>query len=160
MGRDGVDLSDYRYRGAGALVSLHETHLRSFLAVWREARSRRLALPETEDPDCASLDAMLRHVLRAARGYMTWCCEVLDLADPEIPSAPTAEHVADSHEAYAEILLDRWRESPLREVEEKRFYDPPHLSRWKVPYCVDAMLEHAVMHPIRHERQLNSLLGT
>ncbi len=149
---------DYRYGGARALVSLHEIHLRRFVAAWREAKERGVALPMTEDRDYASLDALLRHVLRDARGYLGWCCEVLSLADPGIPPTPAVGEIAVAHEAYVEILLDRWRTSPLRDVEEKRFYHPTHLSRWKVAYCVDAMLEHAVMHPIRHEHQLRMLL--
>jgi hypothetical protein len=32
-------------------------------------------------------------------------------------------------------------------------------SRWGTEYCIDAMLEHAVMHPIRHEFQLRNLMG-
>jgi hypothetical protein len=32
-------------------------------------------------------------------------------------------------------------------------------SRWNVHYCIDAMLEHAVMHPIRHTFQLQELLA-
>ena len=38
-------------------------------------------------------------------------------------------------------------------------FDEEHLSRWKVTYCIDGMLEHAVMHPIRHRVQLEALLG-
>lgn len=36
---------------------------------------------------------------------------------------------------------------------------PEYPSRWKTLYCVDAMLEHAVMHPIRHAFQLEELMG-
>ena len=48
----------------------------------------------------------------AARGYMTWMCEVLELPDPEI----------------------------------------------RIPPEPTALLEHAVMHPIRHAFQLEELM--
>ena len=153
------DVPDHRYGGATALVELHEKHLRSFLDVWREARERGVALPATEDGDCAALDALLHHVLSCARGYLTWCCEVLALDDPGIPPYPDGAAPDEVLADWTETLLDRWRDSPLREVEEERFYRPTHRSRWKVRYCVDAMLEHAVMHPIRHERQLRRILS-
>jgi hypothetical protein len=30
--------------------------------------------------------------------------------------------------------------------------------QWRTRYCVDSMLEHAVIHPIRHAFQLNELM--
>ena len=78
-----IDLA-YKSRAVRALVLLHDEHLRRFLVVWKQARAASVTLPQTEDPAYASLDTLLRHVLRAARGYMTWMCEVLELPDPEI----------------------------------------------------------------------------
>ena len=97
---------------------------------------------------------MLLHVLSAARGYLTWCCEALDIEEPGLPGTPGLESIEASLDTHLEGLLAAWRSSPLVGVDEKRFYVPTHASRWKVHYCVDAMLEHAVMHPIRHAHQL------
>jgi hypothetical protein len=41
----------------------------------------------------------------------------------------------------------------------EEFSKPVYSSRWGVNYCVDAMLEHAVMHPERHRFQLLELMG-
>ena len=147
----------YRYKGAKALVNLHETHLRSCLACWREAKQAKLQLPNTNDTDYDSLEHLLMHILRAARGYMTWICEQLELPDPKIHAVPNLEIVEQEAEAFLEHLLERWR-LPLMHVEEKHFYHPSYTSRWGPVYCIDAMLEHAVMHPIRHEYQLRNLL--
>ena len=35
---------------------------------------------------------------------------------------------------------------------------PEYPSQWKTRYCIDSMLEHAVMHPVRHAFQLDELL--
>jgi uncharacterized damage-inducible protein DinB len=115
-------------------------------------------LPAGDDPNYASLEALLRHVLRAARGYMVWICEMLELPDPQIRSTPQAGEIEAEAESYLEHLLEQWRR-PLAEVPEERFYSPEYPSRWKVDYCIDAMLEHAVMHPIRHQFQLMELLA-
>lgn len=151
------DLPPYAYAGARALVQLHETQLRDFLAVWREAAAARLALPATEDPDYASLETLLYHVLRAARGYMVWCCASLGLPAPAIAEAPPLERIAAEAEAYLEQVLAGWR-TPLAEVPEDRFGEE-YPSRWKTVYCIDAMLEHAVVHPMRHAFQLRRLLA-
>ena len=52
------DLAGYRYRGARALVLLHERELRAFLATFRRAQAWGVTLPETDDPDYASLAAL------------------------------------------------------------------------------------------------------
>jgi hypothetical protein len=147
----------YEYAGALAMVELHERHLWRFLQTWKEARAGRLALPQTDDPDYASLEALLRHVCAAARGYMVWMCDVLRLPDPEITPAPDPEVLGSDAEGYVNHVLERWR-VPLARVQEERFHRPEYPAPWRVNYCVDAMLEHAVMHPIRHGFQLRKLL--
>ncbi len=155
---DSNDLTEYKYNGARSLVLLHEEHLRSVLKTWREAKSQYIELPETDDSDYQSLDTLLFHLFRAANGYMTWICEKLELPDPGISSLPELENIENEAEEYLDHLLRQWR-VPLQNIEENKFYSPAFKSHWNVDYCIDAMLEHAVMHPIRHEFQLKTLLN-
>jgi hypothetical protein len=150
-------MTEFKYEGARALVQLHEVHLKSFLKTWTKAKALNMDLPVTDDPDYQSLDALLRHVLRAARGYMIWICEQLNLENPDIRSVPQVDHIAAEAESYLPYLLDRWR-LPLADIPEDRFFDQAYTSRWGAQYCVEAMLEHAVVHPIRHQFQLENLL--
>ncbi len=150
-------MHNYKYGGARALVLLHERHLRALLLTWKEAKAANVTLPTTSDPSFASLNALLQHNLAAARGYMTWMCEKLNLADPEINEAPSVETIDEQADSYLEHVLERWR-IPLADIEEERFYRPAYTSRWGSEYCIDGMLEHAVMHPVRHEFQLRNLL--
>jgi uncharacterized damage-inducible protein DinB len=150
-------LPEYRYSGARSLVLLHEIHLKSCLRTWQEAKSMGAELPKTDDGDYKSLDTLLRHILRAARGYMTWMCNKLDLPDPEIEKTPEAELIAEKADEYVSHLSEKWC-LPLAEIPEDKFHKPTYTSRWGVDYCIDAMLEHAVMHPIRHEFQLRYLI--
>jgi uncharacterized damage-inducible protein DinB len=139
------------------LVLLHEQYLRSAISIWKEAIDAGVNLPVTDDSDYKSMQTLLRHIVRAARGYMTWICEKLDLEDPEINPAPNEDEIENKIDDYLEHILDKWR-SPLAQIPEERFYKPVYISRWGTKYCIDAMLEHAVMHPIRHEFQLRKLL--
>lgn len=152
------ELPQYVYRGARTLILLHERELRKFLEVWRRAKAANITLPATDDPDYASLDHLLHHVLRAARGYMTWMCEKLELPDLDISAAPPVDVVAQDANCFLEHLLEKWRE-PLAVVPEEKFHRPCYPSRWGVDYCLDAMLEHAVTHPMRHAFQLEELLA-
>ena len=148
----------YKYNGAKALVALHEIHLRSFYKTWQEAKKVGVKLPETDDPYYKSLDTLLYHLLRSARGYMIWMCKQLNLSDPQIDEAPLPEVVVEKAESYLDYLTDKWR-YPLKDVPPELFEDKVYKSNWDVEYCIDAMLEHAVMHPIRHEFQLKYLIN-
>jgi hypothetical protein len=147
----------YRSRAVRALVLLHDEHLRRFLVTWKRARAAAVVLPNTEDQAYLSLDTLLRHVLGAARGYMTWMCEVLALPDPEIRVAPEPALLVQDPDSYLEHVLEKWR-APLQDVGDDRLETPEYASRWQTRYCIDAMLEHAVMHPIRHAFQLEELM--
>ena len=148
---------EYAYRGARALVRLQAEHMRTFLGTWRAAKDAGVSLPETDDPSYESLEALLRHVLRASRGYMVWICEVLELPDPDIRPTPEVATIEAEADEYLDHVLERWRH-PLRDVTGDRFEGAEYASRWGAKYTVDSMLEHAVMHPIRHGFQLDDLM--
>lgn len=152
-----ADLEGYRHRGARALVLLHERELRAFLATFRRAQAWGVALPETDDPDYASLDALLRHVLGAAGRYLTWSAKVLGLPDPGVAPVPALDAIDAEAEAYLEHVLDRWW-TPLHDVPEARF-EEVYPSNWGTRFSVEAMLEHALAHPMRHALQLEELMG-
>lgn len=106
----------------------------------------------------ASLDTLLAHVFRWAGTYLTWICEQLDLPDPDLRPVPDPRDLDAQAEKYADHILLAWQ-SPLYDIPAKRFFRETFLSPWGVPYCVDAMLEHAVMHPFKHRFQLEELMG-
>ena len=151
-----IDL--YKYLGAKALVKLHEIHLQSFYETWKEAKQHNIKLPDSDDPYYKSLDTLLYHLLRSARGYMIWMCDKLNLDDPQIRETPKVEIIEEKAEEQISHLFERWR-LPLVNVEPELFEDKVYTSNWGVNYCIDAMLEHAVMHPIRHEFQLKNLIA-
>jgi len=153
-----MQLENYRYRGARALVLLHEQHLREFVETWRRFQTSGLALPTTSDPAYRSNRHLLRHILEAARSYMVWMCEKLNLPDPEIRPAPSESEIEAQADEFLTHLLEKWR-IPLAGLPEEVFDNPTYPSRWNVHYCIDAMLEHAVMHPIRHTFQLRELMA-
>ncbi len=148
----------FQYGGARALVTLHERHLREFLEVWRQADDLGLELPASSDPNYSSREALLAHVLGCAAHYLVWMCEKVEMPAPEVEGHPDPDGLAAAADGVVDNVLSAWRE-PLKALTEQRAYAPAHSSRWGPPYCIDAMLEHAVMHPIRHTHQLRELMG-
>jgi hypothetical protein len=147
----------YRSRAVRALVLLHDEHLRRFVQTWRLAVATSVSLPQTADPSYSSLGTLGRHVLSAAGGYLVWTCEVLTLPDPGVRPAPDSTAIVREADDYMEHVLDRSRVA-LREIADEQLEAPEYPSEWRTRYCIDSMLENAVMHPIRHAFQLDELI--
>lgn len=158
-----IDSSDqfpiYKYQGAKAAIRLHEHLLKNFLSTWKSCKASGVPLPQTKDPNYNSYENLLRHVLWNAREYMVWICEKLELPDPKIDQTPDPEVIEKEADLYVHHLIRQWRK-PLAEVGRGRFLDFTYKSRWLTHYCIDAMLEHAALHPLRHQFQLEQIMGT
>lgn len=149
---------EYKYNGARSLIFLHEKYIHDFFNTWKEAKKLEIILPKTDDPDYTSLETLLKHVLRSSGGYITWICDKLGIPNPKIIETPDIQEIEEKAEEYIIYLLDKWR-TPLANIKENDFHTPAFKSNWGSHYCVDAMLEHAVMHPIRHKFQLENLIS-
>lgn len=150
-----TDTDAFRDRGVRALVLLHERELRTCLATWRRAVAWGVVLPGTSERD-ASPQAVFRHVLSASGGYLRWLAEHLELGDPGLEAPPDIADVEARADGHVEHLVKRWR-SVLRDVPRERLRES-HPTRWGVDLVVEAMLEHAIVHPMRHALQLEELM--
>ena len=88
---------------------------------------------------------------------MVGICQNLELPDPKIDPVPEASVIGTKADGYLEHVLERWR-LPLVDVPDERLEPDAESYYPGMPYWVDAMLEHAVMHPVRHTFQLEELL--
>ena len=149
----------FRSRGVRALVMLQMDEMNRLFVVWKKARRLGVKLPATRDPAYQSIDLLMRHPLRSCRGYLTWLCEVLQRPDPRVPDPPEPEKVAAQGAAYLKALAKAWEKHmawmPGKTLDSFRV----HTSRWGAPMTVEAMLEHAVAHPMRHRLQLEELIA-
>jgi hypothetical protein len=151
------NIPEYKYNGARSLVLLHEAYMKSFLKTWKKAKESNIQLPETEDEDYQSLETVLFHVIRSSGRYMIWICNKLNLGDPQIDPLPPIGEIQNKAGDYLKHLLKRWR-LPLVDVPEDLFFGTSYKSNWGDDFCIESMLEHAVMHPIRHQFQLKNLI--
>ena len=149
----------FKSRGVRALVQLQMDEMSQLFAVWKRAKRVGVKLPATRDPAYASLDLLMRHPLRSCRGYLTWLCEVLGRPDPGVPDPPAAERVSTEGAAYLKVLAKAWEKHmawmPSKVLDSFSLYT----SRWGAPMTVEAMFEHAAVHPMRHRFQLVELIA-
>ena len=69
------------------------------------------------------------------------------------------------HERELREFASTWRrfvasgECHLAPLEDEQLAPKQYLSRWGDPHSIEQMLEHAVVHPMRHRIQLERLLS-
>lgn len=138
------------------LARLHEKHLLLFFNTWQKCKSTNLLLPKTSDLDYNSMDTLLHHVINSSKNYLIWICKNVNIDYSNVSS----EMFLNPNELYTQKFIDKltllWKNSLTKLTSsdmEKVF-----ISNWDVKYSIEAMLEHAVMHCIRHEYQLRNLL--
>jgi uncharacterized damage-inducible protein DinB len=147
----------FRSNAVRSCVELHEIELSRFYDAWEAFRVSGLALPATKDPNYASPNHLGGHVLRAARNYLTWIGECVGRPVTDVDQDNDTESVAAKGRAFLDEVLAAWRRH-LAAVEDPELDVQGHRSRWGEPYTIEQMLEHAVVHPMRHRRQLERLM--
>jgi len=138
-------------------VELHETELDRFYEVWQAFRASGTPLPKTDDPSYQSAEHLGGHVFRAARNYLTWIGEFVGRPVTDLDLDADAASIAGKGRVFVDEVLAGWRRH-LALLEDRELAPATRKSRWGQDYCVEQMLEHAVVHPMRHRVQLERLM--
>lgn len=156
-------MKTYRNNGAiGAILDEYEKALLELKVVLADVTHEDLMAivdNKTLDKDCESIQSILTHVIRA--GY----CYVMEIRKHLGEQITFVERERlDSIEAYQEGLDKMFR------YNEQLFEDYPNINieendptkkilvRWGQRYDVDQLYEHAIVHVLRHRRQIERFL--
>ncbi|MCB0704839.1 MAG: DinB family protein [Saprospiraceae bacterium] len=156
-------MKNYRDSGAvGALLDEYERaveELKILIGTVNSEELKALVDKETPDMDCRSIQTILTHVVRAANCYVL---EIRKSLGEEI-SLPARVYY-NSIPEYLNALND------LFQFTEKLFLDYPLLKleepdpqqkivvSWGQSYDVEQLIEHAIVHILRHRRQIERFL--
>ena len=148
----------FRSRAVSSLVELHERELRTFLEVWGRFEASGLPMPEAHGDDSyESRERLIGHVLMAARGYLTRIGEWVGRPVTDVDASQDPHDVARRPKEFAEDVLAAYRRH-LAEITPEEVDPQVHRTRWGELMSVDNLLEHAVVHPMRHRIQLERIL--
>jgi len=149
---------EFRSRAVRSLVELHEREMRSFLEVWKRFAAADLPIPEAHgDESYENRDRLLGHVLMAARGYLTRIGEWVGRPVGDVDASKDPYEIAGRAAAFADEVLAAYPRH-LAEVSTEELEPQAHRTRWGDLYSVENLLEHAVVHPMRHRIQLERIL--
>jgi len=149
---------EFRSRAVSSLVELHEREMKSFLEVWKRFVAADLPMPEAHgDESYENRDRLLGHVLMAARGYLTRIGEWVERPVSDVDASKDPNEVAGRAAAFAGEVLAGYRRH-LAEISTEELEKQIHRTRWGELMSVENLLEHAVVHPMRHRLQLERIL--
>ena len=117
----------------------------------------RIVDAQTKDEDCRSVQTIMSHVVRAEYGYADYIREQFSIAStrpqPQLLSRQQSLEQLDAALRYtAQTLEGRW------EMSDEEISATVINSRWGVVYNVEGLMEHAVMHILRHRRQIEKFI--
>lgn len=145
----------------GALMDEYERVVQEFARLIGSQSPEAFAKLRDEaspDEDCRSILTVTRHVVRSGFGYARYLREALGMPWEAWQGAAQTPQEAQAHLA----LLMSHTASTLEERQEQAeaLLDAPVIRASWGPTCtVEQILEHAIVHVLRHRRQVERFLG-
>lgn len=117
--------------------------------------------PESSNPDCISIQTILTHVIASMFSYAVYIENSIGLKTirPErLQFDQAAPYISRLREAlkYNEDFFARNPDITMEEFDQSKKIN----TRWGQQYDVEQMLEHAIVHILRHRRQIKNALTT
>lgn len=153
----------FRNNGAiGALLDEYEKALNELIKSIDEITEKQLSKiidTKTNDEDCKSIQNILTHVVQSGYTYVVeirkWLGEKIEYKD-KIKYSTTEEYKLALKEMFKfneELFLD-YPNIELCENDPNKKINV----RWGQNYDVDQLFEHAIVHILRHRRQIERLI--
>lgn len=154
-------MKTYRQGPVGALMDEYERAVAEFLSILdgiTDEEYQRIRDTKTEDEDCRSIQTIMTHVIRAGYGYAgymrtAWGKEPVIRWSETIPRAQVPVEVRKMLDYTIETLDSKWNMTEQEATEMKMQV------RWGPVYDFEQLFEHAIVHVLRHRRQIGRFLG-
>ncbi|MCJ8292343.1 MAG: DinB family protein [Crocinitomicaceae bacterium] len=112
---------------------------------------------KTEDPECKSIQTIVSHVVGAGYTYINSINTISEIEWREYNNV-----IEDSSMGINEIdKMLNYTQSSLKHIlhfENKEIETWKFESRWDVIYDFEQLMEHAIVHILRHRRQIENFL--
>lgn len=146
----------YRKGPIGALMDEYEraaSGLRHLVGQIPEDDFVRIVDAQTQDESCRSVQSIMSHVVNAGYGYADYIRGAFSIPSTRPPkgllSRGESLEQLDGMLGYtAQTLEGKW------EMTDEEIMGTVIRSSWGVTYDVEQLLEHAIVHVLRHRRQI------
>lgn len=147
----------------GALLDIYEYETDKLIVFLSSIEDNLLSAvldPHTNDPNCRSIQSILTHVVHAGFGYAVSIRRLRSANEqrPDPKSHPTVEAYILAIRRmfmYTKNTLHLFSDTELRIIENK----DKIMTGWQQVYDPEQLMEHAIVHIVRHHRQMERLLS-
>ena len=153
---------NFRIGAIGALMVEYEKsakELKNVVKYIDQGSFIKIVDSETEDPDCKSIQTIMNHVIKAGYGYANYIRRYFndDLTerkdDYKLSSPEIACNELDLMLIYTvETLNNKWN------MGYEKLFEINIKTTWGPEYNLEQLLEHAIVHILRHRRQIEKFL--
>ncbi|WP_299437597.1 DinB family protein [uncultured Aquimarina sp.] len=156
-------MKKFRNNGAvGALLDEYEKTILELKETITSVTNQQLTIiidHKTRDPDCRSIQTILSHVIRAGYGYAIQVRkslgEEIDYIDAKLlNSVEEYKKALNAMFTYNEQLFEEYSDLKIEEYDNEK----KMLTRWGQLYDIEQLMEHAIVHVLRHRRQIERFL--
>jgi hypothetical protein len=116
---------------------------------------------KTDDEDCRSIQTISRHVIRSGYGYANYILTALNI----LTDSPNVNEMKIESPNDVVIELRRMIDYNLkhlyelnRESIEEKIFSVKFVTRWGEEFNFEQILEHAIVHILRHRRQVEKFI--
>ena len=151
-------LEDYRKGAIGSILDEYEKALSELkFVIQNVSEADYLCIIQGESEHCHSIEVIMNHVVRAGYGYSKYIRDELlmkanPIADRRIPQTEIRDQI-DQMFVYTCEIFEGERQITDDEMENIHFK-----TRWSESYNIDQLLEHAIVHILRHRRQIEKFI--
>ncbi|MEP7038256.1 MAG: DinB family protein [Acidobacteriota bacterium] len=152
------NLEDYRKGAIGSLLDEYEKALFELKTVLQTVNADDYSrIVEGEDAHCCSIQIIMNHVVRAGYGYANYIRDALSM-----DSMPTEDRQIEQTKIGGEIVKMFAYTTEIfegeRQITDEEMENVYFKTRWEVTYNIDQLFEHAIVHALRHRRQIQKFL--
>jgi hypothetical protein len=155
-----MNMRNQRTGAIGALLDEYERAINDLKTVLYDVSDSDLATvvdPYTKDVDCHSIQTIMGHVVRSAYGYAVYIYRHLgeDFEFRNTVLRDTSQAYCHDLDAAFQFNVALFEKYPNLKLEEFKHEKKVHTRRGQV-FDYDQLLEHAIVHILRHRRQIEN----
>lgn len=149
-----------RIGAKGALLDEYERAILELKKVINDITPDELAYTvdrNTANSDCRSIKSILGHVISSGYSYANYIRKLKKVSVNEFPKN-LRNNIAEYNIDFSEMLLynietfNNFNEEDIEQFENEKKI----LTRWGQVYDIEQLLEHAIVHILRHRRQIEN----
>lgn len=152
QGSLGAILDEYQKVSEEYINVLHKISLEEFI---------KIVDHKTDDEDCRSIQTISRHIIRSGYGYANYILTALNIPT----DSPNVNEMKIESPNDVVIELRRMIDYNLkhlyelnRESIEEKMFSVKFVTRWEEEFNFEQILEHAIVHILRHRRQVEKFI--